>query len=130
VQGALTPCTAAGATPPSSALTYPARRDTAAEKISILSSGNTGLHDHVTIGNFFWGGGFFFLFIIIFFVLYSATQIPLCRRMLGPLQLVHWQSNALTTKLDLIRNKLDLIRSKLDLIGNTWEGQGLFWVWR
>ncbi len=36
----------------------------------------------------------------------------------GLLQLVHWQSDALTTKLDLIRNytKLDLIRTKLDLI--------------
>jgi hypothetical protein len=34
----------------------------------------------------------------------------------GPLQLVHWQSDALTNKLDLIRAKLDLIRTKLDLI--------------
>ena len=28
----------------------------------------------------------------------------------GLVQLVHWQSDALTTKLDLIRTKLDLIR--------------------
>ncbi len=34
----------------------------------------------------------------------------------GPLQLVHWQSDALTTRLDLIRSRLDLIRNRLDLI--------------
>ncbi len=28
----------------------------------------------------------------------------------GPLQLVHWQSDALTTRLDLIRTRLDRIR--------------------
>jgi hypothetical protein len=34
----------------------------------------------------------------------------------GPLQLVHWQSEALTTRLDLIATRLDLVRPRLDLI--------------
>ncbi len=50
----------------------------------------------------------------------AIPQIPQCWRMLGLhpglLRLWHWQSDALTTWLDLICNRLDLIYSRLDLI--------------
>ncbi len=69
------------------------------------------------------------IFLIIFFYLSvfnttsSATpQIPLWRRMLGSnqglLRLLHWQSDELTTRLDLSHKQLDLIHKRLDLIHN------------
>jgi hypothetical protein len=58
--------------------------------------------------NIFWGFfSLFFPYIIHHSFICRPSDSTVPKRMLGlnpgPLQLVHWQSNALTTRLDLIR---------------------------
>ncbi len=64
---------------------------------------------------YFFGGFFSFSFVLYSALLHLPPLGFHCADRCwdsnpGPLQLVHWQSDALTTRLDLIRTRLDLIR--------------------
>ncbi len=83
----------------------------------------------------FYRGIFWILFSTL---LHLPPLISVCRRMPGSnpgqLQLAHWLSDALTTRLDLIHTRLDLIhnsarshpQTRLDLIRNLFDpGSGI-----